>query len=143
MSQTKTQLKGFLEISNIPKCQPFLVEYEDLDNAIQCDVSGTGYINYHGNYDKDLEMEIQTNICNALKQYSEITNHDATEIGYNLTIKPSKKIHPKLKVLQCDVELTIVFQKPVNGASAYSLRPTIELISSTILAEAFILNPNG
>lgn len=132
--------KGCIQLTNLKGYQPFQIQYEDIGNdSIQLDVSGTGLLNYFGELNPELEMEIQTGILNALKKYGEITTHDATEIGYTLDFHQSKKLNRKHNLFETAVNLYIVFKKPVTGASAYSLQPTIELITATILAEAFIL----
>ena len=134
-----TTEKGELEIKNLPKYNPFLLEYEDLDDAIQVDCTGLGALNFFDPFNKELELEINTNINNALNNYGKKTGHNASNIGYSLTLIPTNKLDRQHNVVQMGVELTIIFKKPVPNASSYSLTPSISLITSIILGEIFIL----
>ena len=135
--------KGQLEVDNlrIKGFEPFQVCYEDIGfDAIQVDVTGVGLVNYYGKLSPELEMEINTNVLKALKKYSEVTEHDSSEIGYSISFKPTNKLNKKFDLYESGFQLMIMFKKPVEGASAYSLQPTIELITATILAEVFMSN---
>lgn len=133
--------KGNLEIKNLKKYQPFKIYFEELANdCIQVDITGKGVLNYFGQLTEDLRIEIHTNILKALKSYGEITTHDPSEIGYALTLNQLKKLNRIYNCFESEISLTIIYKKPVLGASAYSLQPTTELLSATILAEIFITN---
>lgn len=134
-----TTEKGELEIKNLPKYEPFLLEYDDLDEAIQVDCTGIGALNFFDPFNKELECEINTNINNALKNYGKKTGHNASNIGYSLTFTPTNKLDRQHNVVQMRVELSIVFKKPVPNVNACCLTPSISLITSIILGEIFIL----
>lgn len=135
-----TQPLGVLFIQNAPKYKPFKVEYAEIDdNTLQLDVTGYGCINYFENLSEEIKLEINTDINNRLKDYQEITGHNSSEIGYSFELKQTKNLNRKYNTLETGAEISIVFNKPVIGACAKSLEPTIELISSIILSEIFIL----
>jgi hypothetical protein len=130
---------GYMEINHLPKYQPFLVDYVDMDSAIQVDCSGTGVLDFFDPLNEDLKVEINANINNALKNYGQKTGHNASYIGYNLTFLPTNKIDSKYNTQVIGIELVIVFKKPVKNVSIYALQPSIRLITSIILGEIFIL----
>lgn len=133
--------QSYFEIDNIRKYQPFMVVYEDIGNdSIQVDISGLGVINYWSKINDELLLEINTNINNALTNYSKATSHNSELIGYHLELFPTKKFDRVHNAFLCDCKISIVFKKPVSNASAFSLYPTINLITSIILEEIFILN---
>lgn len=118
-----------------------MVVFEDIGNdAIQVDVDGYGVIQYFGKLTNDLMLEINTNINIALKKYSKLTTHNCALIGYDLELLPTKKFDCPRNGFFYQCKLVIIFKKPVPKASAFSLTPTIELITSTILDEIFITN---
>ena len=132
--------KGTLQIPHVKRYPAFELVYEDIGNeAIQVEVTGRGLLNYFGELTSELEIEINTGIIQALRKYGDITTHDASEIGYELDLTQTKKLNRTYNLFETTFELYIMFKKPIVGASAYSLRPTIELITATILAEAFII----
>lgn len=130
---------GYLEIKNIPKYQPFLVQYEDLDDAIQVDITGIGVLKYFNTISEDLKLEITTNINNQLVKYQKTTGHNAADIGFSITYQPNKKLNSNTNTVVTGVDISIFFKKPVKNASAYSLQPTITLISLILLNEIFHL----
>ncbi|MEC4048755.1 hypothetical protein OX284_004880 [Flavobacterium sp. SUN046] len=133
--------KGFTSINNIEGYKPFQICYDELDaNTIQLDVYGIGAINYFEPFSKDLEVLINADINKALKDYSENTTHDASEIGYTLNFQPKKKIDQDYKTQVVEINMSIIFKKPVLGVAASQLQLTIELITSMIIGEIFILH---
>ncbi|MCG2611499.1 hypothetical protein LZZ90_08260 [Flavobacterium sp. SM15] len=135
----KTTSKGQMFLPNVGKYKPFSITYDEIDNeTIQLDIVGYGCINYFDQLDKEIELEINININNQLKDYTELTGHDSSEIEYSLNLKPTKILNRQYNTLEAGVEMSIVFKKPVQNASTYQLQPTIELISSMVLAEIFI-----
>ena len=136
-----TTTKGFIKIQNLEGYQPFKVWYDEInEDTIQLDVKGIGAINYFEAFTKDLEVLIHTSINKALHEYSEITTHDASEIGYTLNFQPKKRIDQDYKTQVVEIEMSIIFKKPILGADASQLELSMELITSTILAEIFILD---
>lgn len=136
----KDKTKGQLQIQNVAKLDPFKIQFSELNSeTIQVDISGYGCLNYFDSIDKEIELEININISNQLRDYAEITGHNSADIGYSYTLTPTKKLNRKYNTLEAGVEISLLFKKPVLEASAYQLQPTIELISSIILAEIFIM----
>ena len=132
--------QGMMEVDNVTGFHPFTLHFEDIGhNSIQVDVLGSGCLNYVGKLNRDLELEIHTNILKTLKHYSECTGHSSADIGYSLTLKDTKRYNRTYHVDEAEISLTIIFKKPVDGVSAYSLQPTIDLISTNILGEIFIM----
>ncbi len=132
--------KGTLEIKHLSKYQPFQVGFTDLGcDTIQVDVTGGGSLNYDSIIDEEMLILIKTNVNNALYRYGQITSHKSSNIGFDYDLKLSNKIDRKFNSHLADIKLFIVFKKPVMGASAYSLQPTIRLITTSILNEIFIL----
>jgi hypothetical protein len=142
-SNTNTNVGDFV-ITNISKHPPIKVQFQEVGiDAIQVDITGTGVIDYDGTSFDEFELMIHTNINNHLKKYSNLTGHNSAEIGYDFTLTPTKRFDRELQNLIADLRLNIVFKKPVKGANAYQLTPTIQLITSTILGEIFILPRNA
>jgi hypothetical protein len=136
-----TTTKGFIKIENMDGYQPFQIHYDELnEDTIQLDVYGCGAINYNEKFTKDLEIQIHTDINKALKEYSEISTHDSSEIGYTLNFLPKKRIDQDYKTQVVEIDMSIVFKKPILGADASQLELSSELITSTILAEIYILD---
>lgn len=115
------------------------MNYSELGDAIQVDVSGSGLLAYAGQLTPDLELEFHTLINNSLKEYGELTSHDPSTIGYNVELTQSKRYSRKHNSYETAINLSIVFQKPVPQATCFQLEPTIQLITSTIIEEIFIL----
>ena len=138
---TKTIDRGCIQLANTTGYAPFTINFEDMEEAVQVDVSGRGLLNFRCDLDADLELEIHTLIENALREYSTRTSHDSSRIGYSINLLQSNTLNRKWGVFETDVELTIIFQKPekVAHATASQLQPTIELITNYILGEVFIL----
>jgi hypothetical protein len=136
------ETQGVILIPNLPKYEPFKVTYDEIDtNTVQVDCVGTGCVNYFEKLDAEIEMEINIGINNRLREYSELTGHNSEDIGYSLKFNQSTTLNRKYNTLETSVELSIVFKKPVVEATTHSLTPTIELITSIILSEIFILQP--
>jgi hypothetical protein len=131
--------QGALEIDYNKAYQPIQISFQDIGNdSIQVDITGKGLLNYDGKLDHELEMEIYTNILYGFKEYSDITGHSSADIGHHLSLVPTKKYNRKHNAYEVDMSASIVFKKPVTGASAYSLQPTITVLSSVIIEEVFI-----
>jgi hypothetical protein len=141
MNTLTTTDTGEFEIKNLPRYQPFLVQYEDAGASIQVDIAGRGAFDFFDQFSPDLETEIHTNINNSLKEYGQKTGHNPENIGYFLKFLPSKQLDRQHNVPVMGVEISIYFKKPVQNATSYALTPTIRLISSLILNEIFILSP--
>lgn len=140
MTESKLH-KGKVQLKNWQGFPPIEILFEDIgQNVIQLDVKASGLLNYFGQVDRNLEIDIHTNILNSLKEYSNITEHDCSEIGYSIIFKPSKKLNRKTNLFELEIELTVIFKKPVEGAYAHTLQPTMQLITATILAEIFLQN---
>lgn len=136
----KTKPKGEMTLPNVGKYEPFKIIYDEIDQeTIQLDILGYGCINYFDNLDKEIELEINININNQLKDYAEITGHNSADIGYTLNLSKTKILNRKYNTLEAGVEMSVIFKKPVYSATTFQLRPTIELISSMIIAEIFIV----
>jgi hypothetical protein len=139
MMEISEQKEGYLFLKNLPTYQPFLIKYSEInDNTIQVDITGTGAINYKEKFCPELEMVINTNINKKLKEYSEITGHQPSKIGYTLNLTNTKKIDRKYNVDILSVQSSLVFEKPIKNATSYALTPTISLISSILIDETFL-----
>lgn len=142
-----TTAKGLIQIDNIKlsddiRIKPFQITWEDFEDCVQVDIEGVGALNYEGKYTKELELEINTNIYNALIKYGELTTHLASDIHYSLNIKQFKKFSQKHGTYFASVDISLFYKKPVKRATAHSLQPTTELITSIILGEIFIIGRN-
>ena len=134
-----TAVSSLIILPNHRNYEPFKAVYQDLGHdTIQIDVTGRGVHNFE-KLDAETELEIHTNILTSLRCYSQVTDHSASEIAYDLTLLPVDRNRGRRNPHELDVELCIIFKKPIEGASAYSLEPTITLITSSMLEEIFIL----
>lgn len=131
--------KGVIEINYNKAFQPFKITYQDIGNdSIQLDITGKGLLNYHGKIDTELLLEINTNILTSINEYSYITGHSSANVGHHLNLLQTKKYNSKHNTHEVELDACIVFKKPVMNTSAYSLQPTITVITSIILEEIFI-----
>lgn len=140
MKAQKVQLdSGIIDIPFNKIYPDIQISFSDVGNdVIQADIIGTGLLKYDGKVDTGLLLEINTNILNQFKNYSDYTGHLSSDIGHQLSLVPTKKYNRKHQAYEYQLEATIVFKKPVKGASAYSLQPTITVLSSIIIEEVFI-----
>ena len=116
----------------------FQISYEELDgDTLQVDINGQGVVKYEQIITDELLLEINTNINKALTKYSKITGHSAADIGYFFDLRRTKTYNRTHHQGESKISLYIVFKKPVKGASAYSLTPTIKTLSIIILNEIF------
>lgn len=139
ITQQVSLTNGTIEIAYNKAFQPIQIDFKDIGHySVQVDITGKGVLNYEGILDLELEMEIYTNILKAFKEYSEYTSHSSADIGHHTRLVPTKKYNRKHNTYEVDLSACIVFKKPVMNASAYSLQPTITVLSSVILEEVFI-----
>ena len=111
-------------------------------DAIEIDVAGTGVLIYCGQLSKEVLIDFNTCVNKALKNYSQLTGHCASKIGYSFSLVPTKKYHHPSNTFVTSISMSIIFQKPILNASSYELLPTIILLTKTILENIFI-SPSG
>ena len=135
MMVDQKQNKGILKIDN------FQLQYEDIGSeAIQVDITGQVVMKIQEKISDDLLLIFHTSINNQLTKYSNDTGHYAYDIGYCLELFCTKNYNREYHQGETEIGLTIIFKKPVDNASAFSLIPTITKISTLILGAVFILN---
>jgi hypothetical protein len=132
---------GIIKISYNKIYPDIEISFQDIgNNTIQADISGKGLLNYDGKLDAGLLLEINTNILKDFKMYSDYSGHSSEEIGHKINLTATKKYNKEHQAYEYLLDACIVFKKPVINASAYSLQPTITVISSCILEQVFIQN---
>jgi hypothetical protein len=145
------QKTGIIEIKNIAlnsfqgkALENFQVRWEDYEdsNIIQLDIYGSGLLNYEGKLTEEMKVEINTNILNALIKYGELTNHKPIDMGYTINLNQTKKHNKDYNSFVAELDISFYYKKPIKKATAYSLQPTTELITSIILGEIFVLGRN-
>jgi hypothetical protein len=101
---------GELEIINLPRLHPFVVKFENFEeaNAIQVDVAGIGAFRYFAPISDDILLQIHTNINKKLRIYGKKSGHNPENIGYNLNFNPIKKITTNTPMI--GVDIAIFFQ---------------------------------
>lgn len=133
MVQDKEHI-GILTLEN------FQLSYEDIGcDTLQIDVTGQGVLKYQEKITPELLLEINTNIATALTKYGKQTGHNPADIGYYFDLQRTKTYNREYYQGETEISLSIVFKKPVKNASAYSLTPTIKLITSILLGEIYIM----
>jgi hypothetical protein len=99
---------GELEIINLPRLHPFVVKFENFEeaNAIQVDVAGIGAFRYFAPISDDILLQIHTNINKKLRIYGKKSGHNPENIGYNLNFNPIKdKYSNKTPMIGVDIAI--------------------------------------